>query len=355
MNKNRLIIIGNGFDLAHGLKTKYTDFVIWYINKVFSKFRKENFYEDEVFQIGRVGNQFPVVKKIESVNDFYGYFKNYQITITHKSDFIKRILQKIDNSKWVDIECDYYSALVGCYKNFELGDQASISLAKEQLDSLNLSFEFFKNQLVEYLQSININESYRNLEISNHFKQIIEKQQKQPKIDQPKSICILNFNYTNTLGLYSTDLSLNEDFVEIINIHGSIDNQNNPIIFGYGDEMDTFYPKIENLKENTFLNHIKSFGYFKTSNYRDFIRFIDSDKFEVLIMGHSCGLSDRILLNSIFEHDNCTDIQIYYHKRSDVSNDHFEKTQEISRHFKPENKGKMRRRIVPFDKCLPLT
>ena len=27
---NRLIIIGNGFDMAHGLKTSYMDFINWY-------------------------------------------------------------------------------------------------------------------------------------------------------------------------------------------------------------------------------------------------------------------------------------------------------------------------------------
>ena len=27
---NRLIIIGNGFDMAHGLKTSYMDFIDWY-------------------------------------------------------------------------------------------------------------------------------------------------------------------------------------------------------------------------------------------------------------------------------------------------------------------------------------
>ena len=27
---NRLVLIGNGFDLAHGLKTSYADFIKWY-------------------------------------------------------------------------------------------------------------------------------------------------------------------------------------------------------------------------------------------------------------------------------------------------------------------------------------
>lgn len=33
--KNRLIILGNGFDLAHGLKTSYNDFIDWvFLEKV---------------------------------------------------------------------------------------------------------------------------------------------------------------------------------------------------------------------------------------------------------------------------------------------------------------------------------
>jgi len=27
---NRIVLIGNGFDLAHGLKTSYQDFINWY-------------------------------------------------------------------------------------------------------------------------------------------------------------------------------------------------------------------------------------------------------------------------------------------------------------------------------------
>ena len=27
---NRLVIIGNGFDMAHGFKTSYMDFINWY-------------------------------------------------------------------------------------------------------------------------------------------------------------------------------------------------------------------------------------------------------------------------------------------------------------------------------------
>ena len=139
-----------------------------------------------------------------------------------------------------------------------------------------------------------------------------------------------------------------------IHVHGKLEDINNPIIFGYGDEMDPYYEKIELLKENEFLNNFKSFGYFKTSNYQDFIRFIDSDAFTVKILGHSCGLSDRILLNTVFEHKNCKSIKIFYYQKDQAENDYFEKTQEISRHFKASGKGDMRRKIVPFSKSISL-
>ena len=35
---NKLVLIGNGFDLTHGLKTSYNDFLDWYMCKAFQKF-----------------------------------------------------------------------------------------------------------------------------------------------------------------------------------------------------------------------------------------------------------------------------------------------------------------------------
>lgn len=71
-------------------------------------------------------------------------------------------------------------------------------------------------------------------------------------------------------------------------------------------------------------------------------------------MGHSCGLSDRVLLNSVFENENCKSIKIYYYQKSKEANDYFEKVLDISRHFKPESKNEMRLKIVPFVDCKPL-
>lgn len=151
---------------------------------------------------------------------------------------------------------------------------------------------------------------------------------------------VLNFNYTKTPELYIKDL-IN---AEIVYIHGELNNEENPIIFGFGDEMDDDYNEIEKINNNEFLNYIKSINYLRTDNYKKLLRFIEADIFQVFIMGHSCGNSDRTMLNTIFEHDNCGSIKYFYYKPSKDSDDYIEKIQNISRSF--SSKIKMRDRIV---------
>jgi len=55
-------------------------------------------------------------------------------------------------------------------------------------------------------------------------------------------------------------------------------------------------------------------------------------------------LSDRLLLNEVFEHENCKSIKIYFYENEKGKNDYTTKTMDISRHF-TSNKD-MRRKIV---------
>ena len=45
---NRIILVGNGFDLAHKLKTGYKDFINWYYNQLVDDLHKceSNIYAD---------------------------------------------------------------------------------------------------------------------------------------------------------------------------------------------------------------------------------------------------------------------------------------------------------------------
>ena len=87
-------------------------------------------------------------------------------------------------------------------------------------------------------------------------------------------------------------------------------------------------------------------------NYRVLLSFLDSGPYQVIIMGHSCGNSDRTLLNTIFEHENCVSIKLYYYQKEDGVDDYLEKVQNISRNF--NDMKLMRARVVNKTQCEPL-
>jgi len=134
-----------------------------------------------------------------------------------------------------------------------------------------------------------------------------------------------------------------------IHIHGELNNTNNPLIFGYGDELEENYSKLENMQDNAYLENIKSVKYLETNNYKQLLNFINSDKYQVIILGHSCGNSDRTLLNTLFEHENCVSIKPYYYRYKDketgeIKDNYSDIVRNISRSFK--DKKSMRDKVV---------
>lgn len=156
---------------------------------------------------------------------------------------------------------------------------------------------------------------------------------------------LLNFNYTKTPEQYVTDPSK----VIVNYIHGKLDNPES-VIFGYGDELDEDYKKLQKLNENECLRHIKSIRYLESDNYRRILEFIESAPFQIIIMGHSCGNSDRTLLNTLFEHKNCISIKPYFYIINEKGeNNYFDIVQNISRNF--TDMKLMRDRVVNKTYC----
>ena len=165
----------------------------------------------------------------------------------------------------------------------------------------------------------------------------------------PDDIMFLNFNYTNTVQHYITPRYQNQEN----HIHGEISNPRS-VIFGYGDELDDKFKELKAHKNNACLSHVKSIRYLEAPNYRRMLSFIESEPFQVLIMGHSCGNSDRTLLNTIFEHPNCVSIKPYYYIKDKKKNtdNYIELVQHISRNF--NDMKLMRDRVVNKTQCEPL-
>jgi hypothetical protein len=391
---NRLVIIGNGFDLAHGLPTSYRHFIEDYWKNVINELKKINVYGDGLFyadiQIAMKSlwgkGDF---EKILNYNDLMEYFNSTSKSskFLFKNKLFEIICKTDSNNKnWVDIENIYYASLLSTIDNLKLpinwnglpidSDELEITelnsnfkqikelLEKYLIEKVEGSYSLEKtsrNPFFEYIKDIDelrndgLNKFYYELPIKEATElnnQLLETPNPEnlPSPTLKISNSFLNFNYTNTLLNYFDILGLN--YTSINYLHGRLNSKLNPINFGYGDEMDKMYKEIEEKNDNEYLENIKSFRYLNTPNYKNLLDFIESEKFQVYIMGHSCGLSDRTLLNTIFEHNNCRSIKVFYHQKEDGSDNYTEIIQNISRHF---NKKKlMREKIVNKTLCQPL-
>lgn len=322
------------------------------------------------------------------------------IHLNFKNQFFKHITTRCSLTNWVDIENEYYDVLKKLLLEEDVNKRSSqISTLNNEFDAVKKLLEKYLNEVVEeseivkhqsiqdafssyieydeiatckqkmfigsifYSMGITSNDMRFQHEIDNddeyklslsedEVRKIYVKKNANKewfkKDNLVPSTLLLNFNYTKTAE------SLYADYVfdEVINIHGELNNEKNPIIFGYGDELDDDYRRIEKLQDNDFLENIKSIEYHKTRNYRDLLRFIQLGPYQVFTMGHSCGNSDRTLLNTLFEHDNCVSIKVFYQQFEDGSDDYINLIKNISRNF--NNKPLMRDIIVNRDGCSPL-
>jgi hypothetical protein len=315
---NGIIIIGNGFDLAHGLKTSYRDFLEWIKSKII-----EN--PDEYFeQISLPTADFYLGTSIPQASAFfmrfYKGFKNLDDFISnyskckfvYKNKFLEHLINAQNLKNWADVEEEYFNELNICFQNYIKIKNINL------LTKLNQDFAQIKNYLEEYL-------------CTENEKIIIVKENLKNSIIEPfalnDKILFLNFNYTSYEKYY-----IPPD-MQTIHIHGELKNEKNPIIFGYGNENTEIYKEIKKINRNEFLTNIKSFKYSNVSKYKDLMTFMKSAPYQIYIWGHSCGNSDGTLLKELFENDNCLSIKPFYRVFEDGNDNHSDIVMNISRHF----------------------
>ena len=407
---NRLVLVGNGFDLAHGLKTSYADFINWYYDKRVKEMSStyEKVSNDDLCSFRYLGEGFlftyfygnPIPNQESGYGkELFEFMIQNTVEFEHKiSPLFERVRQGVTSKTWGGIEQDHYDLLI----EYAFQDP-KINPQEPPIKALNQQLRCLQKMLVEYLTEVEKNEvqvipsimkaiyapireedmSLHGVECLKEHKTFWEKQKDdgpiEEKIDKfgwdysrtirriqqwkeapkcntypdafylPNDIMFLNFNYTNTVQHYITPRNQNQEN----HIHGVISNPES-IIFGYGDELDDKFKELKSHKNNACLSHIKSIRYLEAPNYRQMLSFIESEPFQVLIMGHSCGISDRTLLNTIFEHPNCVSIKPYYYitdKKKGTDN-YIELVQHISRNF--NDMKLMRDRVVNKTQCQPL-
>lgn len=406
---NRILLIGNGFDLANGMKTSYTDFLNDYWKNSFLEYqmKKKSFepYECDNFFISAT-NYF-LDRNCENYHDVKEYLKNTRSNFKIKNKFLQLISEKLQLKNWVDIEQEFYSNLLSLLNSKEINED---NLIKE----LNNNLDNIKRYLERYL--LNISQSFTIItEIQNYISQDISSQIVFSEISEdaknklfeqawnsvqyafrnqlpalrkssleplPPSVIkflstenirnknlffkSLHDNSNNILGDISQTVFVNFNYTKtedyyispenhVIHIHGELDNNENPIIFGYGDEYDENYSEIENCGNDRFLENMKSINYSQTGNYKNLLSTLNEDFYQVCILGHSCGKSDRTLLKTMFEHENCASIKIYYRefeRDGNLYDNYLDIYKSISRNF--DDKTKLRDRVVNKTLCKPI-
>lgn len=161
---NRLVLIGNGLDLAHGLKTSYADFIDWYWKDWGRKLLKGlNKTEDDGLCSFKIKDNIEVQNWASVFQGWYykrenpliPWDVNYVVSLAKQdkklcdfkmSPFFERIQNSIETRGWVDIENEYYRLLE--YHALE-------AYSEQDIATLNKQLAYLQQLLTEYLTTIN--------------------------------------------------------------------------------------------------------------------------------------------------------------------------------------------------------
>lgn len=302
---NHLIIIGNGFDLAHGLKTSYSNFIWSFVET----HKKGNYFEkgDRLFYHSDPGE----VKRLFD-RDGSVYSNDIQRLMYHKepifeNKLLKQLFDKFSTQNWCDVEKEYFQELLKLDQSIEKADihghnvKTSASIF-ESSKELNEDFEAIKKQLESYLESEQ--EKARNVGSYQYFFNHL--------ISEKIPFSILNFNYTKTINRYFKNI---EDSAKIFlnHIHGRLNDKKKPIVFGYAANDEESRTLIEK-GDNELMKNIKKHCYKRTNNQTQLINYLDVGEFKLTIFGHSSGISDKLILNQVYNHENLKELRVFYHE-----------------------------------------
>lgn len=298
MSNANILVIGNGFDLYHGLKTNYIDFVRF--SKELSKTDKgtkgrkwvisNSFIRCFINVVSENQNWIDCEKEIEIIVTMFlkimhdrNVFDNIPYCIekdntsleSYEFDRLKlmnRFCEK-SNTKKIELRDNYIKTYVGIDKN--------LMMEKLKVD-LNDLIKLFKY----YLEERVINQS-------------VEKMSNQ--IEEINPDYVINFNYTNTYEHYGINRK------NVCYVHGSV--QDNNMVLGIRDidEKD-----INSIYFKKFFQRIQ-----KHTDVIQWDRFIEDhglgSKFNIAntyFFGHSLSNTDGDLIRSIYE--NSCKINIFH-------------------------------------------
>ncbi|MDN3595306.1 AbiH family protein [Zunongwangia endophytica] len=319
-HKNILILIGNGFDIANGMETKFSDFANNYLDKIIIpeliRVRKGDcdkslILSDPFFKNWNAKGTYNLPNKsylsLWNSYDNHDMIRNEILNDYKKLNLILRnkFLAKLystESKNWFDIENLYFKNLIGLKKSVSVPGSSI-----KPLQNLNVNFNEVKTAVIDYLANIEV-------ELDRSIAGFI-----QHHLEDLENLYFLNFNYTSTVLNYKHHIRTLQGCV-INHIHGDFSRRED-IVFGYGNDQNSEYQEIKSLEIDEFLRYFKTFDYLNNSHYdhlhNEFLN--KYENFEVVVLGHSLGQTDKTLLSEIFNSASCK--KIHFFKRSDLAHE----------------------------------
>ncbi|MDC7952291.1 AbiH family protein [Liquorilactobacillus mali] len=309
MEKEQLVILGNGFDLALGMKTSYNDFFKWlFTNKKIVTFDKDySLHESEYPEIIKTNGKnqlvnfwciyFSMTQKSNGLdwNNVESHIEDVVKTLENCMDYsIIDFLTKndvVNKSKQTYRQSEFILKLF--LRNFIVTKNESI------MSILLLQLKQFECFFVEYLNTV----FSGNIEthIKYNYTELLKSMGVKPRDGHydANSTAILNFNYSSL-----------PDFVDSTrNIHGTIANNN--IIFGIDSSTIEATSPIYIFTKESRIMHASVVN--QGNSQKDILnRYIKTIKF----FGHSLAQADYAYFQSIFDYlsiyDNDVTLIFYY-------------------------------------------
>ncbi|MBE6101013.1 MAG: hypothetical protein E7200_02770 [Selenomonas ruminantium] len=321
-NVKTLLVIGNGFDLAHGLETRYTNFLDFinvkaggtiappkdsaihccknYRDSLATNDLTVSSLFDCLDSIGNIWigyfNFLRINKSLEGREDWIDFEKEIEVVIKQIENLILKPYPSHESEEKMEM-------IMGGYLK-----QPSEVIAQEFVPRLNWDLKVLMLLLEQYL----IGEE-ANLTV-----------QRQPIIERLNVDSVISYNYTNTFQrLYDTNHNIPVHF-----IHGQLGEHN--LVLGIGetlpDGLENQFTVCANFKK--FFQRVK---YRLGNQYKSTTKNKDNRiiPWQVVIYGHSLDPTDKDSLywlmkridkqNGITEVSNATKIIIYYYNEDDYN------------------------------------
>ena len=317
----KLFILGNGFDIASGLPTKYDDFRDWFINNHELDYDRLNRIVKKSVEEGSDLSELSIPEeRINPKGDIYydeKEFAEFFYILVEYANYCNR-----NDVTWRDFESnlpklpfDKFGDSDYNYTNFiDYGEDDDFKHAEdvEQLGT-NLAYMITNSvskYFAQWIKSISIKEK------DIHTKKLI--------VDNKQDSVFLVFNYTNLLEkIYKIPDN------QICNIHGSL-LEGNRLIFGHGEKMsdnDDFDPFDISCYTIEAKNALRKRTDEIISNYRSFFENLGTLE-EIYIIGWNLSdpnFVDAPYLQEIVSHTN-EDTIIYFDKHDEQKQQDYKNT-----------------------------